>query len=235
MGLEYINHFPAMGTFEPTHILHKAQNSHVYLTAKIYGFSDIRQWNLLGRGHDQGTGIRDGLGYGQWLVARTGRCVNDHIVEIHPLNIRYKLSDNANFKGPPPDRRHILVFSHKGFNGNHFHIWKILYGVGFTTLCGWSNGSFQSKHTGYAGSVKIHVHEPNLETLLRKGHWQIGGHAALAHTSFSTHNQNLVLDMVQSLFNLNILLLMLILLAIKATALVFLCHLSLTSDYLLFL
>ncbi len=45
--------------------------------------------------------------------------------------------------------------------------------------------------------MQVDVHQAHLITLLGQRQRKVGGNAAFAHSAFSAHNQDLMLDLVQ--------------------------------------
>lgn len=69
VSFEKVNPLPALGTYETAHVFYQTQDMHVDLAAEIYRLSHIGQGYFLGGCNDDGLCIRNGLGYGQRLIA----------------------------------------------------------------------------------------------------------------------------------------------------------------------
>ena len=63
----------------------------------------------------------------------------------------------------------------------------------------------QPQEIGDAGAVHVHVKDAHTIALFGKSGRKVYSHGALAHAALAAHDENLVLDMFQTLGNLSVL------------------------------
>lgn len=107
--LNRIDFLPAVRTAQPAHVLDDAEDRGLYLLEEIERFADVGKGNLLRRGHDDTSSVGDGIQHGQMFITRTGRGIDDQIVQSPPLYVGQKLSDGPRFLGAAPEDRRVLI------------------------------------------------------------------------------------------------------------------------------
>jgi hypothetical protein len=76
--------------------------------------------------------------------------------------------------------------------------------------------------------MEVDIHQPDPVSFVCEGDGKVGGDAAFPHSPFSTHDQDFVLDMSKTLFNLLILHGVLILLVFVHWKMIDLSHTAIT-------
>ena len=93
----------AVGALVVAHVLHKTQNRDVHHARHVDGLGDDHAHELLGAGDHDDAGDRQALEDRERHVARSGRHVDEHILNLFPLDVRPELGDGARDDGAAPD------------------------------------------------------------------------------------------------------------------------------------
>src|ERR1700693_1024861 len=99
----------AMGTAEVAHVFYNAQQGDMNLLEHSKASSGVEKGHILGRRDNNGPGQRNKLGNAQLCVAGSWRKVDQHIVELSPVDISYKLLNGPMNHRTPPDDRSVIV------------------------------------------------------------------------------------------------------------------------------
>ena len=82
------------------HVFNQANNRHPQLVAEIDGFANVRQSDLLRRGHDDRAGAGYGLGDTERFVAGPGRGINYQVIQFSQSTSAMNCLMTPCFTGP---------------------------------------------------------------------------------------------------------------------------------------
>ena len=94
-GAEHAVPLSAVGAFKVRHILNDAENGDVHKPCHINGLLDDDADHLLRARNDHDAVNREALENGERYVARSGRHIDEHIINIAPVYVRPELTNNS--------------------------------------------------------------------------------------------------------------------------------------------
>ena len=99
----------AVGTHEPAHVLHDAENGHVETLEHAERLAHVEKRHVLRRRHHHHAAQRQDLREGELRVAGAGRHVEDEVVERAPHHVAQHLLDERVDHRTAPDQRFFLL------------------------------------------------------------------------------------------------------------------------------
>ena len=106
---EDIDLLAAVRADEVGHVLHETDDRHAHLIRHVHGLRHDHGHEVLRRGDDDDTVDRKGLENGQRNIAGSWWHVDEHVVDVLPLNLRPELLHGLRDEGTTPDDRVGLV------------------------------------------------------------------------------------------------------------------------------
>ncbi|PMB71123.1 Actin-depolymerizing factor gmf1 [Beauveria bassiana] len=199
-GLENLALVLAVGTHEAAHVLGEAENANARLAAKVNLLADVEQRNLLRRGDDDGAVDAARLEErvdAEVLVAGAGRRIDEHEVQVAPLDVLEELLDQAVLLGPTPDDGLVAARQHEldAHDGEVIHD-PDRRPPGAADV---NRLVLDAHHLWYARSADIRVHYSDGAVRVgRKRVRQQRRKCALADAALAAKDENLVLDVCEA-------------------------------------
>ena len=113
--LEHVDGLPTVRADEPAHVLHDTDDREPHGLGKRDALPHIEKRYLLRGCHDdRSVRVRDFLRDAERFVARPGREVDDHEVQVPPVHVDHHLLDRFDLQRAPPDYGRIAAHEELG-------------------------------------------------------------------------------------------------------------------------
>ena len=185
--------FLAVVADEVAHVLHHAEDRDPQLLEHAHRAAGVVLGHALRRADHHGAGQREELAHGERHVARSGREVDDQVVERTPVGLQRQLLERAVGHRAAPDERlvrvHQLAQGH-GLDAMHLEGKQhVAARRGARVL--------EAEDGGDARAVDVAVEQADLGTEAREAHRQVRAHRALAHAALAGADRDDVLHQGQ--------------------------------------
>ena len=173
-------------------VLHKADDGHMHHLGHAHGLGHDHGDKLLRRGDDHNAVHRQGLEDRQGHVARSGRHVDEQIVDIFPHDVRPELLHRARNDGAAPENRVVLVLEQQ----IHGHDLDAAFRHGRVNALLIRAGAFADAkrlRDGRAGDIGVQHTGTAAGTL--HGRCQHGRNGALADAALAGHDGDDLADL----------------------------------------
>ena len=172
-------------------VLHKADDGHMHHLGHAHGLGHDHGDKLLRRGDNHNAVHRQGLEDRQGHVARSGRHVDEQIVDIFPHDVRPELLHRARNDGAAPENRVVLVLEQQ----IHGHDLDAAFRHGRVNALLIRTGAFaDAKRLRDGRTGDIGVQHAGAAAGALHGRCQHGRNGALADAALAGHDRDDLID-----------------------------------------